>query len=281
MRIGVMVESFRAGLHEGLRKAKEVGADGVQIYATHGDLTAAWTSQQRSDLVKELKSLGLELSALCGDFGGHGFAVAAENPERIEKSKRVLDLAIDLGTKVVTTHIGAVPKDKKNPKYDVMRAACNELAAYGDKIGASFAVETGPERAAALKEFLDSLSARGVKVNFDPANLVMVTHDDPVKGVETLKNYIVHTHAKDGVHKKDIDAEEVYGAFADGNKKKIKFSDYFGEVPLGEGEVKWPAYIKALKKIGFKGFLTVEREVGKDPAADIKKAVDFLRSLGV
>jgi sugar phosphate isomerase/epimerase len=45
--------------------------------------------------------------------------------------------------------------------------------------------------------------------------------------------------------------------------------------------VKWPAYIKALKKIGFKGFLTVEREVGKDPAVDIRKAVDFLRSLGV
>lgn len=281
MKIGVMVESFRAGLHEGLRKAAQVGANGVQIYATTGELTASWTPKQRSDLVKELKSLGLELSALCGDFGGHGFAAAADNPGRIEKSKRVLDLAVDLGTKVVTTHIGAVPKDRKNPRYDVMRKACDELAAYGDKVGAAFAVETGPETAAQLREFLDSLKARGVRVNFDPANLVMVTHDDPVKGVETLGKYIVHTHAKDGVHKKDCDAEDIYGAFADGNKKKIRFSDYFQEVPLGEGEVKWKEYIAALKKVGYNGFLTVEREVGKDPAADIKKAIDFLKSLGI
>ena len=49
------------------------------------------------------------------------------------------------------------------------------------------------------------------------------------------------------------------------------------EVPLGEGKVDWAAYLKALTEIGFKGYLTIEREVGADPAADIRKAVQFLR----
>jgi hypothetical protein len=29
--------------------------------------------------------------------------------------------------------------------------------------------------------------------------MVMVTGDDPVHGVHLLKDYIVHTHAKDGI----------------------------------------------------------------------------------
>ncbi|MBN1809489.1 MAG: sugar phosphate isomerase/epimerase [Planctomycetes bacterium] len=281
MKIGVIVESFRAGLHEGLRKAAEIGAEGVQIYATKGELTPELSPARRDEFVKELGSLGLALSALCGDFGGHGFQVAEDNAGRVEASKGILDLAVDLGTDVVTTHIGAVPSDKSKPKLEAMKAACNELAEYGDRVGASFAVETGPERAKELKEFLDSLSARGVKVNYDPANLVMVTHDDPVAGVGILGDYIVHTHAKDGVHKQDIDAELVYDSFADGNQMGLDYGQYFEEVPLGEGEVDWPAYIQALKDTGFDGFLTIEREVGEDPEADLAKAVKFLRSLGV
>jgi sugar phosphate isomerase/epimerase len=49
------------------------------------------------------------------------------------------------------------------------------------------------------------------------------------------------------------------------------------EVPLGEGHVDWPAYLDALARVGYRGFLTIEREVGDDPAGDIAKAIAFLR----
>jgi sugar phosphate isomerase/epimerase len=35
--------------------------------------------------------------------------------------------------------------------------------------------------------------------------------------------------------------------------------------------------MRALQDIGYKGFLTIERECGADPAADIVMAADFLR----
>jgi len=54
--------------------------------------------------------------------------------------------------------------------------------------------------------------------------------------------------------------------------------DYFIEVPLGQGKVDFDNYLKALEEIGFNGFLTIERECGADPYADIKLAVDFLES---
>ena len=59
--------------------------------------------------------------------------------------------------------------------------------------------------------------------------------------------------------------------------EEVKNTRYFEEVPLGTGSVDFPAYLKALEDIGYKGFLTIEREAGEDPAADIKTAYDFLK----
>ena len=51
------------------------------------------------------------------------------------------------------------------------------------------------------------------------------------------------------------------------------------DVPLGQGGVPFPAYLAALEDIGYRGYLTIEREVGSDPAGDILLAADFLRTL--
>lgn len=107
----------------------------------------------------------------------------------------------------------------------------------------------------------------------DPANLVMVTGDDPVEAVHTLKDYIVHTHAKDGIMLCKKNPEVIYGLLEDDNKGTPAFK----EVPLGTGSVDFPEYLKALNFIGFNGYLTIEREVGDDPGKDIKLAVDFLK----
>jgi len=272
--IGVIIDSFRAGVREGVKKAAALGAQGIQVYATGGEMRPQNLSPaQRKEFLGFVKSNGLVISALCGDLGGGGFMKPEKNAVKIEKSKRILDLAKDLETDVVTTHIGVVPSDPSDPRYKVLQEACGELAAYADEIGAHFAIETGPETSAVLRVFLDSLGSRGVGVNLDPANLVMVTGDDPVLAVHTLKDYIVHTHAKDGVQLFYKDPEVVYGLAED----VIVTGPSFMEVPLGEGSVDFPAYLKALKDIGYKGFLTIEREVGDKPEKDIAAAVSFLK----
>lgn len=279
-KIGVMVDSFRLGIAEGIRKAAEVGAEGIQIYATVGDMAPEnLSSAKRREILDIVKSNGLVVSALCGDMGGYGFEIQKDNAERVEKSKRIMDLALDLETKVVTTHIGVIPSDPGHDRYKVMQDALDALGEYGDQVGAYFAIETGPEKALVLKGFLDSLGSGGVKINLDPANLVMVTDDDPVQAVYTLKDYIVHTHAKDGIMKKKTDPERIYHFFAEGGIEDIRMEDYFLETPLGEGSVDFTNYLKALEDVGFQGFLTIEREVGDQPEKDIRLAVDFLKNL--
>lgn len=284
-KIGVIVDSFGVGVTEGLKKAKEVGAEGVQIYAVSGEMDpAALTPAKRKELRSYIDGLGLEISALCGDLAGHGFQDEAANPEKIEKSKRILDLAVELGTSVVTTHIGIVPDDKNSRIYNAMQQACEELGVYAKSMNAYFAIETGPEPAAHLKSFLDTLSTNGVSVNFDPANMVMVTGDDPVEGVKLLKDYLVHTHVKDGRRLRPVNPKDVYGYLGYSAMDHEKIAEMassgaaFEELPLGEGAVDFPAYFAALQEIGYKGYLTIEREVGNNPAEDIRKAVEFIRS---
>lgn len=278
-KIGVMVDSFRLGMEEGIKKAREIGAQGIQVYATQGKMAPEnLNASQRNEILDRVKSNGLVVSALCGDLGGHGFTRTEDNVWKIEKSKRIMDLAKDLECNIVTTHIGVIPGDAEHPRRKIMQEACNILGEYGDQVGASFAIETGPETAATLKSFLDSLHSKGVKVNLDPANLVMVTGDNPVKAAETLKGYIVHTHAKDGIMLKKSNPEVIYNCFAEGGIAGISIGDYFVETPLGEGQVDFKAYLKALHDSGYCGFLTIEREVGDNPEKDIKMAVDFLKN---
>lgn len=278
--IGIMCDSFRLRVRDGLKKAAELGAEGVQIYAVAGEMAPEeMSAAARRDLLGYIKGLNLRVSALCGDLGGHGFVSADDNPARVERSKRIMDLALDLECNVVTTHIGVVPSDRDHPRYAVMASACAELARYGDSVGAFFAVETGPEASATLRAFLDSLGSKGVGVNLDPANLAMVVGEDAVTAVQNLAPYIVHTHAKDGVQLKKVDPEVVYGYFAEGGLGDLRIEECFREVPLGQGQVRWPEYISALKAAGYKGFLTIEREVGDDPASDIAEAVAFLRKI--
>ncbi len=280
-KVGVITDSFRKGTEESVRAAKAVGAEGFQIYAVSGDFCAdRLDDAARKAFRRFCDSLGLEIAALCGDLGGHGFMNAADNAGRIARAKRVVDLAADLGTAIVTTHIGVVPDDAASPVYAVMRDACRELGAYAASRGTTFAVETGPESGAVLRAFLDEVAVDGIGANLDPANLVMVGGHDPVEAVRLLAPYIVHTHAKDGRRLKSCSAAEVYGAFADGTYGELVErlgGDPFVEVPLGEGEVDWDAYLAALKTAGYRGFLTIEREVGDDPAVDIARAVRFLR----
>ena len=271
--IGVILDSFRTDLPTALDKAVAVGASGLQVYATSGAFSPESLSpQKRREFLDMCKSRGLTISALCGDLG-QGFANPEKNPELIERSKRILDLAKDLETDVVTTHIGVVPADTDCDTFRIMQDACGQLAAYADSLRAHFAIETGPELSAVLKTFLDTLHSTGVAVNLDPANLVMVAGDDPVKAVHNLKEYIVHTHAKDGRMLRRVNPETIYNGTLD-------FAEApFIELPLGQGDVDFPAYLSALNDIGYTGYLTIEREVGDDPEGDIRLAVNFLQSL--
>ena len=272
MKIGVITDCFKLPLNDSIKLAGDLGFSGIQIYATTGEFSPEALSDDRKAEIKALlRENNLEISALCGDMGGHGFEIAKDNPERVEKTKKIIDLAEEFGVSVITTHIGVIPEDKETATYKAMLSALNECGAYAASKGITLAIETGPETAKTLLAFLEDTSG-GVGVNLDPANFIMVTGQDPVEAVKLLGKYIVHTHAKDGVMLKKTDPKIIYDHFAEGGIEALNVADFFLETPLGEGNVDFDAYVKELRCAGFDGYLTIERETGADPISDIKTA---------
>jgi len=253
LKIGVMAESFRLGVRAGIEKAAEIGADGFQVYVTGGEMAPEnMTRSARREFKKFVADKGLEISALCVELGGYADRVALD--ERIERTKRMIDLGVDLDVPIHSSHIGRIPDDPSAGERRSINEALVAIGTYAAQHGCCLACETGPEDTALMHDFLASVGSEGVRVNFDPANLVM-NGFDPVRGVYELADFIVHTHAKDGVRRDD------------GSKE---------EVPLGEGQVPWDRYIEALREIGYDGFFTIEREAGDAPVEDVVAAKHFL-----
>lgn len=278
MKLGVITDCFRLPVRPAIERAAALGFDGVQIYATGGEFCpAALDASARTEYKKLFKSLNLQVSALCGDMGGHGFEIREQTAARIAATNKIVDLAHELESNVVTTHIGVIPADKNEEQYEIMLSALTACGRYAKEKGVTLAIETGPETAKTLLAFLQDTDG-GVGVNLDPANFVMVTGQDPVEAVELLAPYIKHTHVKDGVMLRKVDPKVIYGHFADGGIEALNIADFFKEVPVGEGDVDFPAYLAALKKHGYDGYLTIEREAGANPEADIIKARDSIAS---
>ena len=237
-----------------MERAKNLGADGVQL----SDMTTLDKTYAgfRKEIRTAADSMGLEICAVCGDIG-----VKFHDIERreglYETMKHMYDIALSLGTKIVTTHIGVVPAERTHPRYGVMLETFGTIAEIAAPLGAYLANETGPEEAPVLKAFLDDVASPAAAVNFDPANIVMSTGEKAEEAAKILGSYIVHTHAKDGILLKKANLEVMYGVFHD---PAFRESDYCKEVLIGEGDVHWTAYLNTLEAMGYNGYLTIERE---------------------
>jgi len=253
--VGVMIGGLRKPWPECLDIAADMGLDGVQIYCMTGILSPEENAapEKRREMRRALTDRGLVLSAVCGDTGKH-CGDPAWSDFIVEKTRALCHYAPEIGTNIIQAHIGVVPEDTSDPVFAVMCDTLGRISQYAAVTGCCYAVETGPEKAVVLKRLLDAVDSPALRVNLDPANLIMCVDDDPVQAVYTLKDYIVHTHAKDGL-------------------------SGMVETPLGQGGVDFPVYLRALEEIGYRGFLTIEREAGSDSVGDIRRGAAYLRKL--
>ncbi len=190
-----------------------------------------------------------------------GFGDPATRGERIERLKWGLARTRELKLTDLTLHAGFIPE----PGDADRKAFLDTLALAGDlaaEQGVVLAFETGQEPASLLKTTLDELKCPNIKVNFDPANMLLYNMGDPIAAVELLAGSIRSVHVKDAIRPR------VTGAWGE-------------EVPLGRGEVNIAGFTAALKSTGYAGPLIIEREVGDQAARirDIAAGLDLLRRI--
>jgi sugar phosphate isomerase/epimerase len=194
-----------------------------------------------------------------------GLVPPATRAERIARTKAVSDVAAKLGIDSVACHIGFIPHDPDAPLYAEMRDVALELCHHCHKNGQFFTLETGQEPPKVLLRFLEDVHHPNLKINFDPANMILYGTGEPVEALDVLGKHVVSVHCKDG----DWPPRERPEALGE-------------ERPLGQGSIDFPAFLAKLKEIGYRGILSIEREgnLSKEQRdSDICKAISLLKTL--
>lgn len=163
MKLGLISDSLRLDFPSSIAKAAELGVSGVQKYLTGGEFSAENMTKEKIREIKDIMSSnGIVFSAICGDFG-----LNLDDATIVDKSKRVLDAAKELGCDIVTTHIGHLTVED-SPFMEAVRKNARALAEYADSMARTLPPRPAPRRQPVLKAFLDSLGAKGLRVNYDP-----------------------------------------------------------------------------------------------------------------
>ena len=269
LAIGVCSWSLQVGSVPELKRLMDgLGLDVVQI-ACGDPHHASW--DEGDNMPAAAKTAGFRMTGTMLGFPGEdyttpqtiqhtgGFGNPATRAERLERFQWALDRTRALGLTDLMLHAGFLPEpghaDRK-PFLDTL----GKVSRLAQEKNITIAFETGQESADLLRLTLDDLKCSNLKINFDPANMILYDMGDPIRAVEILGPDIQSVHVKDA--------------------NRTKVSGTWGEeVPLGQGQVNIKKFVQTLKKVGYRGPLCIEREVGNQQQriADIAHGVRVLK----
>ncbi len=230
---------------------------------------AAW--EEGDAMPSAAKAAGFRMSGAMLGFPGEdyttpqtiqrtgGFAPKELRPERLDRFRWALGRVKQLSVTDLMLHAGFIPHQgdpERKPMLDVL----GQVGDLARTAGVTVALETGQETADLLRKTLDDLKSSHLKVNFDPANMLLYDMGDPLRAVERLGPDIRSVHVKDA------------------NRPTVK-GQWGEEVPLGQGQVNIREFVRTLKRVGYQGPLSIEREVGDQAGRlrDIEHGIKVLR----
>jgi sugar phosphate isomerase/epimerase len=266
MRLGVITQIGKDA-DAGIKRVKELGFTTCQIAGVDAEPETAKL------LRAALDRYGIEAtSVIAGGPGPEiynfydgpltlGLVPREHREGRIAAIKKTSEFAKIAGIPGVQTHCGFMPENPNDPVFKEFVPVLREVALYCKNNGQTFRCETGQETPTTMVRALKDANVEGLGVNLDPANLIMYGKANPVDALDILGPFIRGVHAKDGLYPTDT-------------------KELGREVPIGQGKVNFPALVKKLQAVGYRGALTIEREIeGTEQKRDILSAKAFLEKL--
>jgi L-ribulose-5-phosphate 3-epimerase len=252
---------------EGVLRVRELGFPTCQVYVSSFD--AATAKRLREALDRQ----GVEGTSVIVVGPGPEVYNFREGPltiglvprkyraERLALLRKASDFAKLAGIPALQRHFGFLPEDPNAPEFEESVSVLREVAAYCKRNGQTFRCETGQETPIALVRVIKAAGMDNVGVNFDAGNFILYGKANPVDALDTLGPLVMGVHAKDGRYPTD--------------------PDQLGEeAPIGQGKVDFPRFIQRLKEVGYRGPITIEREIsGPRQEADIRASKAYLEKL--
>lgn len=269
IKLGLIVP-LREETEEEIRKVHTLGFPTCQVSCWNVNL---YNRDVARLLRKTADKYGVEITAIWAGLPGRYVWNFIEGPStiglvppetreiRLKALKKASDFTREVGVENIATHVGFIPENPKDPIYISLIEALKNVAKFCAENSQFFLFETGQETPVTLLRTIEDIGAENLGVNLDPANLLMYGKANPVDALDILGKYVRGVHAKDGEY--PTNGREL-------GKEK----------PLGEGRVNFPALISKLKALGYRGAITIEREIsGPQQIADILRAKEILEKL--
>ena len=255
---------------EGLRQVRALGVNTAQMGCPPAKYLAG---EGVAELKKIISESGVTITTVFCGFDGEsyddiptvrrtvGLVPRGTREARLAKTREIIEFAHRIGVKSVSAHIGFIPEDRSDADYKELVKALRDICDMCAMNSQNFCLETGQETAETLQNFIRDVNRGNLKVNFDPANMILYGSGEPIAALVLLGKYVAGVHCKDAVW------SEQKGVFGH-------------EMPLGKGQVGIDRFVATLKQIGYTGPLTIEREIsGEQQTKDILEAIALLRSL--
>lgn len=231
-----------------------------------GDLAPRNLSQTgRREILHLLRSHDLSVSAISCPLR-RGLDTAENLEPRLELIREAMELAYELGPRLVILPIGKIPAPPPpapegsasspgsillapmtglltSPERaaDLLKESLEALGRHGDRIGVTVALETGPDDPEFLTAYLDRFDVGSLAVNYNPANLVLGGFN-PYQAIRTFGRRLAHAHAQDA--------------------RRVSPSK-LATVPVGHGDLDWMQLLAHFEEIEYRRHLTV---LGNDRA---------------
>jgi len=164
-----------------------------------------------------------------------------ERQEHLDKARLFIDLAQQLNCPYVRVFPNSLPKDQdKKETLDLIVRGLTELGDHAKNTNVTVLMETHGDvvRSSDLLTIMTTVNHSKVGLVWDPINMWTVTKEPPAEVYGKLKNWIYHTHIKDGKFVNDQFQYTLFGK---------------GESPIFEA-------IDVLAKDRYKGYYSFEWE---------------------
>jgi sugar phosphate isomerase/epimerase len=192
-----------------------------------------------------------------------GLVPEKTRPARIAALKEASDFAKRIGVNQVQTHCGFIPENPDDPRYAGTVEAIRNVARHCQENGQYFLMETGQETPTTMSRMIRDVALPNLAVGLDTANVILYGKANPVDAADILGPHVRSVHAKDGKWPTDP-------------------SNLGEEVLIGMGLVDFKAVFTRLRKFGYTGAITIERETsGPQQIEDVRREKAYLeRVLG-
>jgi len=277
-------------LEEVISKAADLGFDGIEIGAARPHLSPLDHCKKSARKIKEMvESKGLVISNLAA-YPDFCYPAFRQVEKELISLKAAMELAAAMDVQLVRTQIvscltfGPFPQTVASfagagslmAQYHRGIEATREATKIAEDIGVTLFLDNhGFLTVLEHLKIVREINSPNLKISIDAGNCV-AHGEDLIESARACGELLVHSHAKDCT---PMGSTTISGLPTDSWSSR-----FWTFTTIGKGLVDWESYLKVLKEINYKGFLSIESHSPKFfmGIADYEtpaKGLKFLRTL--